>query len=73
MATTLKFRESLDIFPNKICNISITFLFFKKENIIFEILCIIIIIIRRKCTFSPYILAFYPFWSLHFNFTTFSP
>ena len=33
---------------------------------------LIIIIILRKCTFSPYILTFFPFWSIHFNFTTLS-
>ena len=28
---------------------------------------------RCKCTFSPYILGSFLFWSLHFHFTTFSP
>ena len=28
---------------------------------------------RRKCSFRPYILGSFLFWSLHFYFTTFSP
>ena len=31
-----------------------------------------IFVYRRKCTFSPYILTLFLFWSLHFVFTTFS-
>ena len=36
---------------------------------IFEVL----INTRRKCSFRPYILGSFLFWSLHFYFTTFSP